>query len=67
MPALACRACLSHEFPCPFHDSLETDEDTPTVSVCTACVGGVLVLLGTLGARAHYRCRSCGIDSSQAG
>jgi hypothetical protein len=33
------------------------------VKVCRAC-GGDLRVLGMLGSRAHYRCRSCGLDSS---
>jgi len=31
---------------------------------CTIC-GGVLIFLGRLGRREHYRCRDCGIDQSR--
>ena len=31
---------------------------------CDVC-GGECFILGTLGNRTHYRCRNCGMDSSQ--
>lgn len=31
--------------------------------MCTIC-GGVLVFLGQLGRRKHFRCRDCGIGQS---
>lgn len=30
---------------------------------CRLC-GGILMLLGSLGKRKHYRCRNCGMDWS---
>jgi hypothetical protein len=43
-------------------DVEDTGMDTPS-GICSAC-GGELESLGTLGNRAHYRCRRCGLDSS---
>jgi hypothetical protein len=31
---------------------------------CAAC-GGMLVYMGNLGDRLHYRCRNCGLDQSR--
>ena len=47
-------------------ERVETDdepEDT-TDEGCPAC-GGPVTLLGTLGKRKHFRCRNCGLDSSE--
>lgn len=39
------------------------DDECVKEDVCTAC-GSECRLLGYLGRRRHYRCRSCGLDSS---
>jgi hypothetical protein len=44
------------------HEHVVDDEDDDDV-YCPLC-GGEGVPLGTLGRRAHYRCRNCGIDFS---
>lgn len=42
------------------HATPEPDEPAE----CSAC-GGMLIPLGALGNRTHYRCRACGLESSR--
>lgn len=41
-------------------DDFYTEDEAPSCPMC----GGNPVMLGALGNRAHFRCRSCGMDYS---
>lgn len=43
----------------------EANDELPCDGISCTCCNGPLVPLGTLGVRAHYRCRDCGLDQSR--
>lgn len=47
------------------NDREQEMEQDASADDCVMC-GGPLQLLGSLGSRAHYRCRGCGMECSRA-